>query len=240
MAAAHSAAHTRSLRGGATGQSPPSHSLVACRLSAHLLITPLSLLLLLPPPASCPAQQAACNRGCKDWAAAPGGAGMYPVLPLALPSAGLELICVRVVCPNTCAGTAALAFVRAEAVLAPLSCNDRHIPHRMGLGGFPNTSAAQQQGQFHGGALAAGAAGLQQVCMRVTARVRAGCTVRPAAVLSVCGRCFSALPSLHQPTNRPTNPRHTSGHTTRRRACASWARACRSLAASCRGSFLQA
>jgi len=34
---------------------------------------------------------------------------------------------------------------------------------RMGLAGFPNTSAAPQQGQYHGGGLAAGAAGLQQV-----------------------------------------------------------------------------
>jgi hypothetical protein len=35
--------------------------------------------------------------------------------------------------------------------------------HRMGLAGFPNTSAAPQQGQHYAGGLAAGAAGLQQV-----------------------------------------------------------------------------
>jgi hypothetical protein len=33
----------------------------------------------------------------------------------------------------------------------------------MGLAGFPNTSAAPQQGQYHGTGLAAGTAGLQQV-----------------------------------------------------------------------------
>jgi hypothetical protein len=33
---------------------------------------------------------------------------------------------------------------------------------RMGLAGFPNTSAAPQQGQFHAGGLGAGAAGLAQ------------------------------------------------------------------------------